>query len=164
VDACEAGTGSCSTTPVSCDDGNACTVDSCDPQAGCQAAPRSCDDGDVCTQDACDPATGCTGTPLGPPGEVTGLHFPSDRQVLSWDLASAAFGYDVVRGDLAALPVGSGVELCLGAFVSTSATDPQEPAEAAGYWYLVRGTNTCAGAGTYGEASGGTPRETAACP
>jgi hypothetical protein len=149
---------------VSCDDGNACTVDSCDPQSGCQTAPLSCDDGDVCTQDACDPATGCTTTPLGPPGEITGLRFPSDRQTLSWDLASEAFGYDVARGDLTALPVGSGADLCLGAFSSTSATDSQEPAEAAGFWYLVRGTNTCAGPGSYGEATGGAPRATTACP
>ncbi|HEX5045268.1 MAG TPA: proprotein convertase P-domain-containing protein [Candidatus Polarisedimenticolaceae bacterium] len=164
VDACEAGTGSCSTTPISCEDGDACTVDSCDPQSGCQTAPLSCDDGDVCTEDACDPVTGCTTTPLGPPGEVTGLRFPSDRQTLSWDLASAAFGYDVARGDLTAFPVGSGVDLCLGAFSSTSASDPQEPAEEAGFWYLVRGTNTCAGAGSYGDATGGAPRVTAACP
>ena len=39
----------CQITPLVCDDGNACTVDSCDPALGCQTAPLVCDDGDACT-------------------------------------------------------------------------------------------------------------------
>ncbi len=69
-----------------CDDGNACTTDSCDPVAGCGHVPNSlpcedgskctdgdvcsegickpgtpkvCDDGNECTEDTCDPAAGC---------------------------------------------------------------------------------------------------------
>ncbi len=71
--------------PPDCDDGNACTDDSCDPPQGCRhvdnsdpcddndacttddtctggacvGAPISCDDGDTCTDDSCDPASGC---------------------------------------------------------------------------------------------------------
>jgi hypothetical protein len=54
--------------PVSCDDGNACTIDTCDDVAGCVHLPTLspccigavsvCDDGNACTDDACDPSTG----------------------------------------------------------------------------------------------------------
>jgi hypothetical protein len=77
-------------TPLSCDDANACTDDSCDPISGCvnvnapedtpcrdanacngeetcnaagacrPGTPLSCDDANPCTTDACDVATGCT--------------------------------------------------------------------------------------------------------
>jgi hypothetical protein len=83
---------------------------------------------------------------------------------VSWSAAAGAVAYDVARGGLTALPVGSGPDVCLGVSSGTSATDAEEPAPDAGYWYLVRGTNTCAGAGSYGEASGGVPRTTTACP
>ena len=52
VDFCEEGT--CDSTPIDgseCDDGNACTLDLCDPLLGCAPEPTlgSCDDGDSCT-------------------------------------------------------------------------------------------------------------------
>jgi hypothetical protein len=70
---------------VGCDDGNACTTDSCDPALGCVfvnrsgacddgnactvgevcsggscggGAPKDCSDGNPCTTDACNPVTG----------------------------------------------------------------------------------------------------------
>ena len=42
--------------PVNCNDGNLCTDDSCDPEAGCSHTPNQvpCNDADVCsTQDTC---------------------------------------------------------------------------------------------------------------
>ena len=86
TDACQAG--ECvGADPKPCDDGKACTTDSCDPIAGCvfepddtltcddgnactltdacQAGecvgsdPKPCDDEKPCTADSCDPATGC---------------------------------------------------------------------------------------------------------
>ena len=36
-----------------CDDGNACTNDSCDPATGCTAEPVVCDDGNESTEDSC---------------------------------------------------------------------------------------------------------------
>jgi len=72
---------------VSCDDGNPCTKDACNPTTGqctfsnlgggcndanactsgdacsggvCQGTPISCDDGNTCTTDACNGAIGCT--------------------------------------------------------------------------------------------------------
>lgn len=77
--------------PVSCDDGDACTTDSCDAVAGCSSIAKAegaachdgdacttgetcttgvcaggaivdCDDGNACSVAACDPATGCVYT------------------------------------------------------------------------------------------------------
>ncbi len=53
-DQCTGGT--CGGTLASCDDGNACTTDSCDPATGCKSTPNTlpCDDGNACTSgDAC---------------------------------------------------------------------------------------------------------------
>jgi subtilisin-like proprotein convertase family protein len=44
-------------TAINCDDGQFCTIDSCDPPTGnCQHAANPCDDGVVCTLDSCDEA------------------------------------------------------------------------------------------------------------
>lgn len=40
------------------DDGNACTIDSCDPARGVEHQPIPVDDFDACTRDDCDPKTG----------------------------------------------------------------------------------------------------------
>jgi RHS repeat-associated protein len=66
VDACDPDTGLTSHTAVPVDDGNACTLDFCDPATGLVTnAPRAVDDGNACTVDACDPATGLvTNTPV----------------------------------------------------------------------------------------------------
>ena len=88
-DACtEKGTckeGQCLGTPVTCDDANPCTDDTCDPKTGCvatantlacddgdacstddgcadskcQGKVKDCDDGNPCTDETCDSATGC---------------------------------------------------------------------------------------------------------
>ena len=56
-------------TPLSCNDGNPCTSDSCDRVAGCRHVPRPagtpCDDGNVCNgRERCDDRGICTpGTP-----------------------------------------------------------------------------------------------------
>src|SRR5262245_19530011 len=84
---CEGGT--CASDPRNCDDGNACTNDSCDPVIGCRnipvgdgiscgdgnmcngtetcqggtctpGTPPTCDDGNDCTTDGCDSIAGCT--------------------------------------------------------------------------------------------------------
>ncbi|TNF34951.1 MAG: HYR domain-containing protein, partial [Deltaproteobacteria bacterium] len=86
------------TADLTCDDGNDCTLDGCDPETGCTVANRDdgagCDDGDACTQDdgclagtcvgadpvvctasdqchypgVCDPATGACSDPALPDG------------------------------------------------------------------------------------------------
>lgn len=77
--------GHCEGSSLTCNDGNLCTDDACDPVEGCKytgntapcddgdlctvadscsdtvcgGEPRDCDDGSVCTDDGCDPASGC---------------------------------------------------------------------------------------------------------
>ena len=48
---------------VVCDDGDACTVGTCDYVDGtCDFTPIVCDDYETCTEDTCDPADGCVFT------------------------------------------------------------------------------------------------------
>ena len=49
-------------TFLTCNDGNACTADTCDPTRGCLFATIACDDGNVCTTDTCDATGGCVHT------------------------------------------------------------------------------------------------------
>lgn len=66
ADSCNTTTG-CVNTPISCNDGNACTADSCDAGSGCVNTPVNCDDGDACTADSCDSGTGaCVNDPITP--------------------------------------------------------------------------------------------------
>jgi hypothetical protein len=45
--------------PLDCDDGDACTTDSCDAILGCLHETIVCDDGNGCTADSCDSVAGC---------------------------------------------------------------------------------------------------------
>ena len=49
----------CTHALIHCDDGNACTLDSCVPESGCTFQPVDCDDQDLCTEDSCAPNSGC---------------------------------------------------------------------------------------------------------
>ncbi len=133
-----------------------------------------CDDGNPCTQtDTCQAAVCAGGNPVLPPADVDAgvlVDRSGGDAVLSWTLAAGATASDVLRGDLAALPVGpgGGDEVCLGSTAGTTLTDAYVPAEQSGVWYLVRGTNACAGAGLYGSAEQNgvpaTPRLSTTCP
>jgi hypothetical protein len=46
-------------TQFTCEDHDACTVDSCDPVLGCGYTWIACDDGKLCTDDVCDPVFQC---------------------------------------------------------------------------------------------------------
>ena len=60
IGTCDLGVGLCAFEAVDCDDGVDCTVDSCTPGSGCTATPdhAACADGDLCTADTCG-AQGC---------------------------------------------------------------------------------------------------------
>ena len=62
-DVCSGGT--CIGVPANCDDGIACTLDSCDTKSGCAhvGAAALCNDNNVCTTDSCDLVAGCLTTP-----------------------------------------------------------------------------------------------------
>lgn len=50
----------CRVTPSLCEDHNACTRDLCNDRNGqCEHPAITCDDGDPCTANRCDPAVGC---------------------------------------------------------------------------------------------------------
>jgi hypothetical protein len=103
---------------------------------------------------------------VGPPDEVTGDTFLSDKQTYTWSAAATATLYDVLRGSLSALPVGpgGGDEICFDNVAGTSTVDATNPAAGSGRFYLVRGQNSCAAPGTYGVASNLTPRVSTTCP
>ena len=108
----------------------------------------------------------CAGAPVTSPDEVTGDTFASDKQTYSWSAVALATQYDVLRGDLSALPVGpgGGDEICFDNVAGTSTVDISTPSPGSGRFYLVRGQNTCAAPGTYGTTSSLTPRTSTTCP
>ena len=63
VDTCTPGVG-CVNESISCDDGDICTLDRCDENSGCVTAPVSCDDQNQCTSDSCDAVLGCVSTDI----------------------------------------------------------------------------------------------------
>jgi len=117
---------------------------------------------------ACDCAPGNPGV-FAIPGEIGGLAFLADGATLVWDSdaggSGTGTGYDLLRGALDELPPGSGGgESCLAqAVLGTSAQDSATPAAGSGFYYLVRGTNSC-GDGSWGTASGGGERSSGVCP
>lgn len=50
---CNPTTGQCTTTPRNCDDGDPCTIDTCDSVQGCSNILRACSDSDSSSIDSC---------------------------------------------------------------------------------------------------------------
>jgi subtilisin-like proprotein convertase family protein len=153
-------------TPLEDQDGDG-TGDYCD---NCPATPnpgQEDGDGDG-AGDVCDCAPGDPGA-FAVPGEIGGLRLLADDSTLVWESGSPGSGtdtaYDLLRGDLGGLPVGSGGgETCLAQSVTgTSAGDGESPPAGSGFFYLVRGTNVC-GDGTWGVDSASAERVSGACP
>ena len=63
--ACDPATGQCTFKPVegTCSDGDLCTQNDKCVQGRCVGTPVSCDDGNPCTTDSCDSTVGCIHTP-----------------------------------------------------------------------------------------------------
>jgi subtilisin-like proprotein convertase family protein len=123
-----------------------------------------CDDSDSCSVDSC--VNGfCTHSPVLTPGAVSGVTAASDKQTYSWSAEPNSTRYDVLRGDLSALPVGpgGGDEVCFDNLLVSVLMDPATPAPGDGYWYVVRGENSCTN-GSYGTDSIGNPRISTTCP
>lgn len=64
TDSCDPVTG-CANDPIDCgeDESDECVINFCDPQTGCFQILTECTDGDQCTDDDCDPVAGCDNTP-----------------------------------------------------------------------------------------------------
>ena len=143
---CDPVTGVCSNPAkpngTACNDGNPCTV------------------GEVCIGGVCGGAVTIT-----VPVETQNLVAAADKSTYSWSPVSDATAYDVVRGNIAALPVGSsaGGEHCFANLPDPALVDPASPAPNAGFWYLSQARNPC-GHGPIGIQSNGTLRVTATCP
>lgn len=61
---CSGGSCEYNATNVACDDNDACTVgDNCANGSCRSGAPNPCNDGNACTADSCDPVAGCRHTP-----------------------------------------------------------------------------------------------------
>ena len=67
TDLCDVATGTCSNVEnaVACDDGDACTVGDTCTLGECVGRLVTCEDGNPCTDDVCDPAEGCVHHALG---------------------------------------------------------------------------------------------------
>ena len=151
-----------------CDDGNTCTDDSCVPVSGCIHAANalSCNDGNPCTEgEVCGGGVCSGGSLITAPPETGSLTAAADKATYGWSASASATRYDVVRGEVGALPVGPGGsdEVCFDNLPGTSLVDASAPGAGAGFWYLSRGENAC-GSGSYGQRSDGSPRITTTCP
>ncbi len=125
----------------------------------------TCDDLDACTlNDHCS-AGACVSTPVARPAPIPGFGF-TNKTTLSWTADPSATDYDMVRGNLSALPVGpgGGDEVCFGNVAGTSTSDAALPGVSTGFWYLVRGQNACTTPGSYGNNGQGMQRVTSTCP
>jgi len=129
-------------------------------------APIDSDGDGVLDVDDCAPAdSGAFAIPV----EVSGLTLAADGVTVSWDseasVAGSATLYEIIRGSVAGLPVGSQTsEVCAASGLQNTTWIDLSPLPIGEvYWYLVRARNVC-GMGTYGSTSGGVPQVSGACP
>jgi hypothetical protein len=89
------------------------------------------------------------------PAPVTGLGFGGNNARLMWDKAPAAIGYDLVKGDLAALASSGGdfsaaiIDCLVDGGLPSQANDRATPAAGNAFFYLVRSIGPCALPGSY---------------
>jgi hypothetical protein len=144
-------------------DGLVDVIDNCPTVAN---ASQTDTDGDK-VGNACDCAP-ADASAFALPGGVSGLEFQANKTKLAWASQAAASGagttYDVIRGSLVGLPVGSSAVTCLeSGSLDVTVDDGSTPSAGTGLYYLARGANAC-GDGTYGTDSSGNERVSRACP
>ena len=101
VETCNPATGCQPGTPITCDDNNVCTTDTCDPLVPAPGDPcvftpgaqGDCNDNNVCTFDFCDPILGCVNQP-GAQGDC------NDNDVCTTDFCDPTNGCTHIPGKL----------------------------------------------------------------
>jgi len=76
--------GLCEDAVTRCDDGSACTTDTCDPETGCVNTEKSCNDNNSCSDDDCLPSTGAcvhSSRPNGSKCTLPGTLIPGECQL-----------------------------------------------------------------------------------
>lgn len=132
-----------------------CRIDADGDEVAAQPCGQDCDDGAPGAFTVPSPVTGLTWTG------------PDD---LTWDEQRSTAGsgtvYQVLRGRLSGLPVGSGLgESCLATVAVESLTDPVRPGPSDGFYHVVRARNACSPAQPpYGTDWSGGERLSATCP
>ena len=123
-ESCNPGTGQCETTDrVTCDDSDACTTESCNVGTGlCETTDTvTCDDSDVCTDDFCDPTTGlCDYVDNGTCGEEI------CRTPGFW----GARGGNEKGVNITLAVIGDGLDVCGQQITNTDVNDPESAIEA----------------------------------
>ncbi|GEM_PF-2625540 len=96
-------------------------------------------------------------------GEVRGVRIESDHETLRWRGLRGADRYDVIRGEVTALPGGDWGSCLADDVEDVSWRDPEVPAVGSAWHYLVRGDDAIVGEGPLGRTSAGEER-VASCP
>ncbi len=157
---------------LACNPSDQCHVAGvCDPLTGICSNPLApngtvCNDGNPCTFGEVCVSGVCGGaTTITIPVATQNLSAAADKTTYTWTPVPDATSYAVVRGDTAALPVGSsaGGEVCFAGFSAPAVVDTATPAPGAAFWYLSQARNPC-GHGPIGIQSNGTARVTTICP
>ncbi|MCP3980165.1 MAG: hypothetical protein GY716_12740, partial [bacterium] len=133
----------------------------------CTNTPVDCDDGDPCTLDSCDPETGvCVHEPGPVPLPVVGLAFHT-KAVFEWPASLNATHWNSYRGSLGATQLYNHVCFESGdarGDGETTSTDPSIPSSGGVFYYLTSGENAC-GESDLGHASSGAVRPNSSpCP
>ncbi len=108
----------------------------------------TCDDGNPCTTDACNPGNGqCTFTPLPPPAEVGSsviLGKSGGSTAISWSDDGNPGSFDLYRGSRAVSAAWSYDQQCTGAPIAGTATsDAADPAADTMSFYFVARKTSC---------------------
>jgi hypothetical protein len=141
---------------------------------GCQHTPVSCDDQNPCTVDSCDPASGvCEYAPI-PTSEVGTIGF-SNQTTMGWSPTPDASHWNTYRGTIPSNHMGSrppGAQYDHTCFESddangdgpTTATDAGIPPVGQGFYYNTTGENGCFESDIGHASSGATIPNTSPCP
>ena len=136
-------------TARTCDDGNVCTDDSCNPSSGCVFANNTapCNDNDMCTTNDHCSAGVCSGTSLLTPPTGLTATAGSGEVSLSWTAGTGATSYNVLRKTSPAAgyePIANVTELTY--LDSSRAIGPT-------YYYVVTAVAACGESAPSNEAA-----------